>query len=226
MENKYKILLIDNDTAKLEPHFQLINGKGYRLFIAKNAEEGIRVASEIQPQLILIDINLPGMDGVEACIEFRRKQKLDRPIIAIFTTRTEDYSQIAAFNAGADDYIIKPISPRVFLYRIKALLRRYFADYRPEVEKNLGGLVIDRERYLILKEGQEILLPRKEFELLSLLAANPSKVFTRQEILSNVWGYEFEQKNRTIDVHIRKLREKLGDNYIATIKGIGYRFKA
>ncbi len=223
MPNRYKVFLIDSDEEITSPLKAFLEKSGYEVMVDTNAETGIEKAVEFSPQLILIEVKLPGLDGVEACIEIRRKQKLNKSIIAFYTNNREDYSQIAAFNAGADDYINKPLNPRVLAQRIKALLRRYFADYKINTENSVGNIRIDREKYLIFKQGEEISLPRKEFELMALLATNPKKVFTRQEILSKVWGYEYNAKNRTIDVHIRKLREKLGDDYISTIKGIGYR---
>jgi two-component system, OmpR family, alkaline phosphatase synthesis response regulator PhoP len=223
--DRHKILLIDNDLSVQESVSETLSKAGFDLTAESSAEAGIKTAAEIKPKLILIDILLPGMDGVEACIELRKKQKLHKSVIAFYTSRTEDYSQIAAFNAGADDYIIKPVSPRVLIHRIRALLRRFYADYKtPELHVHTGDLKLDRDKYILYKKGEEIFLPRKEFELLSLLSSVPEKVFSRSEILSKVWGYEYETSNRTIDVHIRKLREKVGNRYILTVKGIGYRF--
>jgi two-component system, OmpR family, alkaline phosphatase synthesis response regulator PhoP len=224
--NKHKILIIDNPQEDYSTLTPLLHKSGFEVFLSNSAENGIAMVDEVSPHLILIEIILQGIDGVEACLELRKKQKLNKSIIAICTSRKDDYSQIAAFNAGADDYIFKPLAPRVLLHRIKALMRRYYSDYKtPENFNIIGNLKIDREKYLIYKDSNEIVLPRKEFELLSLLISKPEKVFTRNEILSKVWGYEYENGNRTIDVHVRKIREKLGENYIATIKGVGYKLK-
>jgi two-component system alkaline phosphatase synthesis response regulator PhoP len=163
------------------------------------------------------------MDGVEVCAEFRNSEILKDTLIAFFTSRNEDYSQIASFNAGADDYILKPCKPAVFQSRIRALLRRFRT--RPDSSASSHGIAIDRERYMLKKGAEDILLPRKEFELISLLLSSPRKVFTRKEIYTTVWGGDMELSNRTIDVHIRKLREKIGEEHITTVKGIGYRFE-
>ena len=221
--DKYRILLLDCDLAILEDTKAMLEKSGYEVKICQNANSGIEQALYFLPHLILLEIKLVGIDGVETCIELRKKQKLNKSIIAFYTNKSEDYSQIAAFNAGADDYLVKPVSSKVLLQRIKALLQRYYADYKsPEKTYTLGDLVINPEKYVIYKNGVKVNLPRKEFELLSLLVSIPGKVYSRQEILSKIWGDQFESKSRTIDVHIRKLREKIGDKYITTIKGIGY----
>jgi two-component system alkaline phosphatase synthesis response regulator PhoP len=175
--------------------------------------------------LILLDVMMPGMDGMETCRQMREIGQLNNVIIAFLTARNEDYSQIAGFDAGADDYIPKPIKPRVLVSRVKALLRRNNVGIHPESDIPLTGLLIDKEKYLVYLNGTSINLPKKEFELLSLLASQPGRVFTRENILSNVWGNEVVVGDRTIDVHIRKLREKLGDKYFKTVKGVGYKFE-
>lgn len=218
----FKILLIDTDEEMLSIVEVALKSEGFSVFSSKNSKEAIKIAVEELPQLVLVDLLMPELDGIDICIDLRHKPDLANTLIVFHTERSEDYSQIAAFNAGADDYIIKPVKPRVLVSRLKALLKRH-SSHQVEVDTTkLTGLTIDRERYLIFLEGEEIVLPRKEFELLSLLSTSPRKVFTRKEISQLIWGYEIYSKNRTIDVHIRKLREKLGDKYIKTIKGIGY----
>jgi len=221
-QTSFKILLIDTDEELLSIVESALKSEGFSVFSSKNSREAIRMASEELPQLVLVDLLMPELDGIDICIELRHKTELANTLIVFHTERSEDYSQIAAFNAGADDYIIKPVKPRVLVSRLKALLKRHSSHHVEIDTSKLKGLIIDRERYLIFLEGAEIVLPRKEFELLSLLSTSPRKVFTRKEISQLIWGYEIYSKNRTIDVHIRKLREKLGDKYIKTIKGIGY----
>ncbi|MCX6295014.1 MAG: response regulator transcription factor [Bacteroidetes bacterium] len=217
-----KILLIDTDAELLLATEQALTSEGFFVITSKNSREAINMAVEALPQLVLVDLLMPDLDGIDICIELRHKPELENTLIVFHSERNEDYSQIAAFNAGADDYIIKPVKQRVLVSRLKALLKRHTSQNVEIAKTLLTGLTIDRERYLIFLEGQEIVLPRKEFELLSLLSTSPRKVFTRKEISQLIWGYEIYAKNRTIDVHIRKLREKLGDKYIKTIKGIGY----
>ncbi len=221
-KQNFKILLIDTDAELLLAIEHALTSEGFVVITSKNSREAINLAVEALPQLVLVDLLMPDLDGIDICIELRHKPELENTLIVFHSERNEDYSQIAAFNAGADDYIIKPVKQRVLVSRLKALLKRH-TSHNIEIAKTLlTGLTIDRERYLIFLEGQEIVLPRKEFELLSLLSTTPRKVFTRKEISQLIWGYEIYAKNRTIDVHIRKLREKLGDKYIKTIKGIGY----
>ncbi len=218
----FKILVIDTDEEVILATEAALKAEGFLFITSRNSREAIQLAIDEQPQLVLVDLLMPELDGIDICIEMRQKPELENTLIVFHTERNEDYSQIAAFNAGADDYIIKPVKARVLTSRLKALLKRH-SSQQIEIEKtNMTGLTIDRERYLIFLEGIEITLPRKEFELLSLLSTSPRKVFTRKEIAHLIWGYEIFSKNRTIDVHIRKLREKLGDRYIKTIKGIGY----
>jgi two-component system alkaline phosphatase synthesis response regulator PhoP len=218
----FKILVIDTDTEMLEIVSQTLRSEGFNVLISTDSKEAIQIAKEELPQLLLVDLLMPVLDGIDICIELRQYEALSNSLIVFNTERNEDYSQIAAFNAGADDYIIKPIKPRVLITRLKALLKRHVIYSDVSVKKQMKGLTIDRERYLIFRDGEEIILPRKEFELLALLSTSPRKVFTRKEISQLIWGYEIFSKNRTIDVHIRKLREKLGEKYIKTIKGIGY----
>ena len=216
----FKILIIDTETEVISSVVSILKNEGFSVLNCSDSREAIQLAVSNIPELILVDLLMPEMDGIDICIELRKKPELKNSLIVFHTSRNEDYSQIAAFNAGADDYIIKPIKARVLISRLNALLKRHSAHTKKA--KIETGLQVDRERYLIFKDGEEIILPRKEFELLALLIASPRKVFTRKEISSTVWGYEVFTKNRTIDVHIRKLREKLGENYIKTIKGIGY----
>lgn len=222
-----KILIVDDEPDILEfLRYNLVK-EGYEVFTASDGEEGMRVAEKEKPRLIILDIMMPRMDGVEVCRQLRARPDFDKTLIAFLTAREEDYSQIAALDVGGDDYITKPIRPRVFLSRIKALLRR--SDRQGEEEESqvikIGDLAIDLERISVEKDGQTIELAKKEFELLYLLVSKPGKVFSREEIFNKVWGTDVIVGNRTIDVHIRKLREKIGDHYIKTIKGIGYKFE-
>ena len=189
---------------------------------ASNGKEALKFAKDFLPDLVLLDLMMPEMDGIETCIEFRENKILKDCLIAILTARAEDYSQIAGLNAGADDYINKPIKPRVLLSRIKALLRR--TESKVKNDSNVE-LEIDTEKYVAILKGEEMLLPKKEFELLALLFTKPGKVFTREVILARVWGDDIIVGDRTIDVHIRKLREKIGNQYIKTVKGVGYKLK-
>ena len=220
-----KILVVDDEPDILELVQYNLEKEGFAVRTAFNGLEAIDLASQWSPDLILLDVMMPEMDGMETCIKIRENAKLDRAVIAFLTARSEDYSQIAGFDAGADDYITKPIKPRVLLSRIKALLRR--GTKRAESKPVFSGktLTIDRDRYVVIRNGEEMNLPKKEFELLSLLVSQPGKVFTRSAILSEVWGNDVVVGDRTIDVHIRKLREKLGDHYFKTVKGVGYKFQ-
>jgi two-component system, OmpR family, alkaline phosphatase synthesis response regulator PhoP len=221
-----RILLIDRDEELTNSLKNQLEKEAYEVLVVRSAEKGIEAAMIFNPHLIITEIKLQGMDGVEACIELRKRQKLRKSIIAFYTSVQEDYSQIAAFNAGADDYIRKPVNLRVLVHRIKALIKRYFSSYKVnDISKITGDIRIDREKFLLYKQDNEIVLPRKEFELIALLATDPKKVFSRNEIMLKVWGHEYEPKNRTIDVHIRKIREKVGEEYIKTVKGVGYRLK-
>jgi two-component system alkaline phosphatase synthesis response regulator PhoP len=218
----FKIQIIDTDEEILESVSAALTTEGFQVIVSSDSKEAIQMAKDELPQLILVDLLMPVFDGIDICIDLRNFEALRDSLIVFHTERNEDYSQIAAFNAGADDYIIKPIKPRVLITRLKALLKRHVIYTDVSSKKQVMGLTIDRDRYLIFRDGEEIVLPRKEFELLALLSTSPRKVFTRKEISQLIWGYEIFSKNRTIDVHIRKLREKLGEKYIKTIKGIGY----
>jgi two-component system alkaline phosphatase synthesis response regulator PhoP len=220
----HKILIVDDELDILEFLSYNLKKEGYQVFTASDGDEAIAIAKKELPHLVLLDVMMPGLDGIEVCRELRTSPGMDDVIIAFLTARSEDYSHIAGFDAGADDYINKPIKPRVLISRIKALLRRYPSGKEGEAI-DTGGLRIDRESYLVIKDGKEINLPRKEFELLSLLATKPGKVFAREEILNRVWGDEVIVGDRTIDVHIRKLREKIGEDFIKTVKGVGYKFE-
>lgn len=231
-DSQSKILLVDDEVDILEFISYNLEKEGYKVYTAQNGAEAIKVAEKTLPDLIILDVMMPEMDGIAACEEIRRIPALQHTIIAFLTARGEDYSQIAGFEAGADDYITKPIRPKVLVSRVKALLKRTSTvggTTSVTVIENshtvtIGNLIIDKERYLILKDGEEMILPRKEFELLSLLVSKPGKVFTREEIYYSVWGDNVVVGDRTIDVHIRKLREKIGNDQIKTLKGIGYKF--
>lgn len=218
-----KILLVDDEPDILEFLSYNLKKEGYEVFTAENGKRGIEIAAKEIPALILLDVMMPQMDGIAACSEMRKIQKLKNTLIAFLTARNEDYAQIGGLDAGADDYITKPVKPKVLISRIKALLRRTGDTTEPTIEA--GGLQINREKYLVRKDNQEIIFPRKEFELLALLASKPGKVFKRGEILNRVWGDEVVVGDRTIDVHVRKLREKLGEEFIRTVKGVGYKFE-
>ena len=226
MKNKdIRILLVDDEPDILEIVGYNLSAEGYEVSTAKNGAEGVAKAKKKKPHLIILDVMMPEMDGIEACEIIRNTPGLEDTIITFLTARGEDYSQVAGFDAGADDYITKPIKPKVLVSKVKALLRRLKED-KKEVEDivKVGNIVINREEYKIVNNGQEIILPRKEFELLSLLTSKPSKVFKREVILDKVWGNEVVVGGRTIDVHIRKLREKIGDHHFKTVKGVGYKF--
>lgn len=219
-----RILIIDDETDILEILKYNLVKEGFEVETAENGVIGIEKAKSFLPDLILLDVMMPQMDGIEVCETIRSIHSLKSTLICFLTARSEDYSQIAGLDAGADDYIAKPVKPKVLISRLNALLRRRNAiSQNPEANEN--SLVIDRDKYLIYKNNKEIQLPRKEFELLALLAAKPNTVFERNVILEKVWGTDIIVGDRTIDVHVRKLREKIGEHHIKTIKGIGYKFE-
>ena len=228
--DNFKILLVDDEPDILEFVSYNLKKEGFQVITSQNGSEAIEIAKKEMPELIILDVMMPEMDGIETCEEIKRIPALKSTIVAFLTARGEDYSQIAGFDAGADDYISKPIKPKVLISRVKALLKRYnpesvsgTAEEKSDVIK-IGDLVIDREKYIIINKGDELVLPKKEFELLMLLASKPDKVFTRDEIYNAVWGDSIIVGDRTIDVHIRKVREKIGQAHIKTIKGVGYKF--
>lgn len=221
----YTILLVDDEKDILEFVGYNLRKEGFNVLTTNNGEDAIRLAKQDQPQLILLDVMMPGMDGIETCDRIRSQSELEGILIAFLTARGEDYSQVAGFDAGADDYITKPIKPKVLISRIKALLRRHGQASKPKAIQEFGNLVIDLDKYQVKVKKTKLDLPRKEFELLTLLTSRPGKVFNRDEILDRIWGNEVVVGGRTIDVHIRKLREKIGDKYIKTVKGVGYKFE-
>ena len=222
-----KILLVDDEQDILEIVGYNLSQEGYQIITASNGKEAIAKAKKEHPQLIIMDVMMPEMDGMEACENIRKIPELQDTIITFLTARSEDYSQVAGFDAGADDYIAKPIKPKVLVSKVQALLRRLkgVEGISSTTTLTVGNIEINREEYKIIKDGEEIILPRKEFELFYLLATKPGKVFTREEILDKVWGNEVVVGGRTIDVHIRKLREKIGDSFFKTIKGVGYKIE-
>ena len=223
----YRILLVDDEPDVLEFLSYNLKKEGYLVETGMNGKEAIARAETLKPHLIILDVMMPETDGIEACTEIRKLPGMASTIIIFLTARSEDYSQIAGFDAGADDYVTKPIKPKVLVSKVKSLLRRYREEEEEAgTRKEVSGIVIDKERYIVEKEGQAITLPKKEFELLSLLASKPDKVFTREEIFDKVWGNDVIVGDRTIDVHIRKIREKLNITHIKTVKGVGYKFES
>ena len=220
-----RILLVDDDADILEIVGYNLSQEGYQISTAINGREAIAKAKKVLPHLIIMDVMMPEMDGMEACENIRKIPELNNVIITFLTARSEDYSQVAGFDAGADDYITKPIKQKLLVSKVKALLRRLKETEKDSETLNVGGIEINREEYKIVKDNIEIVLPRKEFELFYLLATKPGKVFKREEILDKVWGNDVVVGGRTIDVHIRKLREKIGDDFFKTIKGVGYKFE-
>lgn len=221
----YRILLVDDETDVLEFLSYNLKKEGFTVFTASNGNEALKKAVAEIPHLIVLDVMMPGMDGIATCEAIRNEPSLRNTMVIFLTARGEDYSQIAGFEAGADDYVTKPIKPKLLISRVNALLRRHQETSHTEEQLNLSELVIDSEKFLIVHKGNEIVLPKKEFELIRLLASKPNKVFTRDEILSKVWGEEVVVGDRTIDVHIRKLREKISIDNIKTVKGVGYKFE-
>ena len=220
-----RILLVDDDADILEIVGYNLSQEGYQISTAANGRDAIAKAKKVLPHLIIMDVMMPEMDGMEACENIRKIPELSNVIITFLTARSEDYSQVAGFDAGADDYITKPIKQKLLISKVKALLRRLKETEIDSETLNVGGIEINREEYKIVKDNIEIVLPRKEFELFYLLATKPGKVFKREEILDKVWGNDVIVGGRTIDVHIRKLREKIGDDFFKTIKGVGYKFE-
>lgn len=222
-KSKIKILLVDDEPDILEILSFNLSNEGYQIFNAENGKEGLELAAQHLPHLIILDVMMPVMDGIETCERLRMDKRFENTVILFLSARGEDYSQVAAFESGADDYVTKPIKPRIFNSKVKAMLRRFLKD---DVGDSLvlGDMEINVEEYKVIQKGDEITLPRKEFELLYLLASKPGKVFKRLKIMESVWGSDVVVGDRTIDVHIRKLREKLGDDYFKTVKGVGYKF--
>lgn len=220
-----RILLVDDEQDILEIVGYNLTQEGYEVHTAKNGVEAVAKAKKKEPHLVILDVMMPEMDGIEACEIIRKTPGLENTMITFLTARGEDYSQLAGFEAGADDYIQKPIKPKVLMSKVKALLRRR-KEQASESEELvcIGDLIINREEYKVINKGEELILPRKEFELLALLTSKPGKVFKREVILEKVWGIEVVVGGRTIDVHIRKLREKIGDDHFQTVKGVGYKF--
>ena len=224
-KNRARILLVDDEPDILEIVGYNLSQEGYHIITATNGKEAIEKAKLEMPDLIIMDVMMPEMDGIEACETIRKIPELANVIITFLTARNEDYTQVAGFDAGADDYISKPIKPKLLVSKINALLRRFNEQQKNVGILSVGGIEINREEYIIIKDGIEISLPRKEFELFYLIASKPGKVFKREEILDKIWGNDVIVGGRTIDVHIRKLREKIGEEYIKTIKGVGYKLE-
>lgn len=224
---KHKILIVDDEPDIRELIEYNLKKEGYQVYTATNGQEAVTEAKRILPDLIILDIMMPKMDGIEACRILRTMNEFKNTFMVFLTARSEEYSEIAGFNVGADDYIAKPIKPRALTSRVNAILRR---NVQTEAEEDnrleIADLIIDREAFLVFRKGERITLAKKEFELLYLLASKPGKVYTRDVILKNIWEESVVVTNRTIDVHIRKLREKLGDTYVTTVKGVGYKFEA
>lgn len=213
------ILIIDDEPDILQFLTYNLKKEGYKVYTSMNGEDGLEKTISLAPSLILMDVMMPVMDGIETCQLIRENKEIRQPIICFLSSRSEDYSQIAGFQVGADDYITKPIRPRLLVSKVKSLLRRY-----DTVEEKQSSLKIDRERYTIDLKGKNVNLPKKEFQLLDFLVSRPGKVFSRDQIMGYVWGTETIVGERTVDVHIRKIREKLGNDYIRTIKGVGYTY--
>ncbi len=224
--SKQKILIVDDEPDILELIEYNLNKEGYQVYVAHNGQEAVAEAKKYLPDLIILDVMMPKMDGIEACRIMRTMPEFKNTFMVFLTARSEEYSEIAGFNVGADDYIAKPIKPRALVSRINAILRRNQpSEDSPDNKVEIGDLVIDREAFLVFQGGEKVVLAKKEFELLYLLASKPGKVYTREAILKNIWEDSVVVTNRTIDVHIRKLREKLGEKYVSTVKGVGYKFE-
>ncbi|WP_262905986.1 response regulator transcription factor [Sphingobacterium sp. FBM7-1] len=227
MNANQKILVVDDERDIVELISYSLTKEGYQVYQAYNGKEGIEVAKQVNPDLIILDVMMPEMDGIEACRIMRAMPEFKQTFMVFLTARSEEYSEIAGFNVGADDYIAKPIKPRALMSRINAILRRNNTESGvDQVDKlEILDLVIDRDSFLVYRDEEKIVLAKKEFELLYLLASKPNKVFTREQILKAIWEDSVVVTNRTIDVHIRKLREKIGDHYVSTVKGVGYKFE-
>ena len=225
MNNNIKILVVDDEEDILEFLSYNLRAEGYDVIVADNGILAIELAKQEQPSLIILDVQMPDMDGITTCEKIREIPSLKETVVTFLTARSEDYSQIAGFEAGADDYITKPIRPKVLVSRVKALLKRRGITKDTNAIIELGDIFIDKEKHLTTYKGQQVIFAKKEFKLLKLLISKPGKVFTREEILEKVWGTDIIVGDRTIDVHIRKLREKLADHYIKTVKGVGYKFE-
>jgi two-component system alkaline phosphatase synthesis response regulator PhoP len=221
-----KILVVDDDLDIIEILKYNLNKSGYLVKSAKNGIEAIKRAKKFMPNIILMDVMMPEMSGIEACSEIKQIDELSETMIIFLSARSEDYTQISAYDAGADDYISKPIKPKILLKKISNIAKKIKSNKNMPIVLDLGSIKINREQYLVTQNKNEIMLPRKEFELLFLLATKPEKVFNRDEIMNKVWGTQVVVGDRTIDVHIRKLREKIGDKHIKTLKGVGYKFKS
>lgn len=222
-QSKAKVLVVDDDQDILEMLSYNLTKEGYEVQSADNGRAALEIAQDFIPDLIILDVMMPEMDGIETCVEIRQLPALKDTLVAFLTARGEDYSQIAGFDAGADDYISKPIKPRVFLSRVQALIRRSGTGVASIATEKVGDIAINRDKYQVTKGGKEVPMPKKEFELLALLISKPGRVFTRDVILNKIWGNDVVVGDRTIDVHIRKLREKLGNETIKTVKGVGYK---
>lgn len=223
-QSKYKILLVDDEEDIVEFLSYNLVKEGFSVVTAANGQEAIQQAKKELPDLIIMDVMMPKMDGMTAVQEIRKIPSLKECIIVFLTARAEDYSQIAGFEAGADDYVAKPVKPQVLMSRINALLRRSSKKENPKATIEIGDLIIDPEKFVVIKNGEELVLPNKEFKILAFLAGSPDKVFSREDIFSKVWGNDVIVGDRTIDVHVRKIREKIGLDNIRTIKGVGYKF--
>ncbi|MDP4274835.1 MAG: response regulator transcription factor [Bacteroidota bacterium] len=229
-ELKYRILLVDDETDILEFVSYNLRKEGYEVSTATNGKDAIEEVKKMNPHLIILDIMMPEMDGIETCEKIRSSNLENQPLIAFLTARGENYSQVVGFEAGADDYIIKPINPKVLISRIKALLKRYSGEFnssavnKEKEDMPSDNIVIDKERFVVINKGKELLLTKKEFDLLSLLASHPEKVYKREEIFQQLWGDDIIVSDRNIDVHVRRLREKIGEEHIVTLKGVGYKY--
>jgi two-component system alkaline phosphatase synthesis response regulator PhoP len=224
-KQKIKVLVIDDEPDIIDILTYNLNKEGYEVASAEDGIKGVKVATKFQPDIILLDIMMPNQDGVETCRQIRENPELKNAFIIFLTARSEEYSEVAAFDVGADDYITKPIKPRALMSRIAALFRRESKKEQELTQIKIKDLTVDRTSYTIDKGGKTIILPKKEFELLYFLAKNPNIVFSRDELLQNIWGADVFVLARTVDVHIRKVREKIGDDYITTVKGVGYKFE-